>query len=266
MKLHKYPRTAHVEGSRLQPGDEDLSQVSFRELAGRHLVVEEKVDGANAALRFSEDGALHLQSRGHYLTGGARERHFNLFKSWATTHSAALWARLGPRYVVYGEWLYARHTVYYDRLPHYFLEFDVLDVESGACLDTPRRRALLAGLPVQSVPVLHAGPLPDVEALAAFIRTSLYKSPGWRDSLRRAATRGEAGTRSDLERVLRETDPSDLAEGVYVKVEEGGLVVGRYKYIRPSFLSAVLDSGSHWLDRPIVENDLAPGVDLFGEG
>ena len=53
-------------------------------------------------------------------------------------------------------------------------------------------------------------------------------------------------------------------EGLYLKVEEGGRVLGRYKWVRASFLSAVLDSGTHWLRRPIVPNRLAPGVDLFG--
>jgi len=72
MELIKYPRTPHLEGSRLQPGDEDLSQVRFSEIAGRHLAVEEKCDGANSAVSFSEDGELLLQSRGHYLTGGGR--------------------------------------------------------------------------------------------------------------------------------------------------------------------------------------------------
>lgn len=51
--LHKYPRTHHLEGSRLQPGDEDLSAVPLGELAGRHVVIEEKVDGANAAISFA---------------------------------------------------------------------------------------------------------------------------------------------------------------------------------------------------------------------
>jgi hypothetical protein len=34
------------------------------------VTVEEKVDGANAAISFSPDGQMLLQSRGHYLTGG----------------------------------------------------------------------------------------------------------------------------------------------------------------------------------------------------
>ena len=65
--------------------------------------------------------------------------------------------------------------------------------------------------------------------------------------------------------VRAESDPSDLMEGLYVKVEEGGAVVGRYKYIRADFLATVLQSGSHWLDRPIVPNGLGAGVDIFSD-
>ena len=257
----KYPRTHHIRGSRLQPGDDDHAATPFDTLAGRPLIVEEKLDGANAGLSF-EHGALRVQSRGHYLTGGHRERHFALFKTWAQTHQTALYARLGDRYVMYGEWLYARHSVYYDRLPHYFLEFDLLDRDTGAWLDTPRRHALLAGGPVLSVPVLHRGPLPTVETLAALIGPSLYKSPTWKQSLRQAATEGECARRSTVERVVAETDRSDHAEGLYVKVEEHGQVTARYKYVRPSFAQHVAAS-DHWLARPIVQNRLAPGVDLF---
>ena len=130
--IRKYPRTRHIEGSRLSAGDEDLSAVPFRELAGKHLVVEEKLDGANAALSFDDDGALLLQSRGHYLSGGPREKHFAVLKTWANAHQRAFAERLGSRYVMYGEWLYAKHTCFYDQLPHYFMEFDVLDRERDA--------------------------------------------------------------------------------------------------------------------------------------
>ena len=33
--------------------------------------------------------------------------------------------------VLYGEWLYARHTVVYDKLPDWFLAFDVFDSRKG---------------------------------------------------------------------------------------------------------------------------------------
>lgn len=260
----KYPRTRHVASSRLQPGDEDLDAAPFEDLAGLHLVVEEKVDGANCGVSFDPDsGALVLQSRGHALTGGARERHFALLKTWATTHAGALEAALGRRYVLYGEWLYARHTVFYDQLPHYLLEFDVLDRHTGRFLDTPSRATLLRGAPVVSVPVLHEGPVPTLAALVALVGPSRFKSAGWRDALRAAAATGENGRTGSVDRAVRETDPSELAEGLYIKAEADGAVVARYKWVRASFLDAVAASGSHWLTRPIVCNGLAAGVALF---
>ena len=33
-----------------------------------------------------------------------------------------------------------------------------------------------------------------------------------------------------------------------------------------AFLTSILDSGTHWLRRPIVPNQLGMGVDLFGGG
>jgi hypothetical protein len=257
--MQKYPRTRHIEGSRLQPGDEDLESAPFADLRGRFLVVEEKMDGANAAVRFDEGGALLLQSRGHYLRGGPREKHFDLLKQWASAHAPALRERLGSRLVLYGEWLYAKHTIFYDALPHYFLEFDVLDTREGVFLSTERRRAVLEGAPVVSVPVLHEGPLGSHRALASLVAGSRYKTAAWRSRLAGAAD----GRGVDVERVVRETDPSGEMEGLYVKVEEGGQVTGRFKYVRASFLTSVVDSGTHWHNRPIVPNELAPGVELF---
>ncbi|MCO5166055.1 MAG: RNA ligase family protein [Planctomycetes bacterium] len=256
----KYPRTRHLEGSRLQPGDEDLEAAPFGDLAGRHLVVEEKVDGANVGLGFDRAGDLHLQSRGHALRGGRTERQFDLLKAWARAHAPALRAALGRRYLLFGEWAYAKHTVFYDALPHYLLEFDVLDREADAWLSTPRRRDLLAGLPLAQVPVLADGAFARLGDLTALVGVSRFKSPGWREALTEACA--EHGHPPD--RVLAETDMADAAEGLYLKWEEDGRVLGRFKWIRPGFLQAVVRSGSHWQDRPILPNLLAPGVDLFG--
>ncbi|GAA2593600.1 RNA ligase family protein [Actinomadura fulvescens] len=252
--LHKYPRTRHIEGSRLQPGDHDLAAVPFREIAGRYLVVEEKLDGANAGISFSAEGELRLQSRGHYLTGGPRERQFGPLKAWAASVRHRLWPRLGDRYVLYGEWLYAKHTMFYDALPHYFCEFDVLDRHDGTFLSTARRRELLAGTPVVSVPVLHEGPLPDLASLTALTGPSTCRTAGWRDALRAAAAGGAA---------CEGTDRSDDMEGLYIKVEEDGLTVDRFKWVRPSFLTAISESGTHWQDRPIVANGLADPEVLY---
>ena len=53
--IRKYPRTRHLVGSRLQPGDEDLDAVPMSELEGKHVVVEEKMDGANCGVSFDAE-------------------------------------------------------------------------------------------------------------------------------------------------------------------------------------------------------------------
>ncbi len=257
--LYKFPRTPHLTGSRIQPGDEDLAQLNLDDLTDQTLVVEEKVDGANAAISFSATGQLQLQSRGHFLLGGTRERHFNLFKQWATSLTPSLWEVLGHRYVLYGEWVYAKHTVFYDLLPHYFLEFDVLDTEHSEFLSTDRRADLLAGLPVVSVPVLFTGKITSIQMLLKLMGHSTFISDSHLENLAHACR--ELGL--DETRALKETDPKPLMEGLYVKVETDGRVDARFKYVRDSFLQAVDEAEGHWLNRPIIPNLLNPDVDLY---
>lgn len=252
VKIKKYPRTPHLEGSRLQPGDEDLSQVPFSWLRGKHLVVEEKIDGANSAISFDADGTLLLQSRGHYLTGGYRERHYNLLKQWANVHADAFYAVLGSRYILYGEWMYAKHAVFYDRLPHYFMEFDIFDREIGIFLDTHTRHNMLKDLPVVSVPVLGEGVFQNKEQLLSLLGKSNYISDDHFSTLRTLCRK----LGLDEEVQCRETDESATMEGLYIKIEKDGQVVDRLKYVRASFLQSIQSSETHWLDRPIVPNQL----------
>jgi hypothetical protein len=258
--IYKYPRTYHIEGSGIQRGDEDLAVVPLREFAGRHLVVEEKMDGANCAVSFDSDGQLLLQSRGHYLTGGPREKQFHLFKTWASRYMLELWETLTDRHIMYGEWLYAKHTVFYTDLPHYFMEFDILDKTSGEFLSTARRGELLAQVPfVVSVKVLHEGAIHTFHELIALLGHSYFISDDHLERLRTLCQ--QKGL--DAAQVLRETAPETLMEGLYIKVEEEGVVKERYKYVRPGFLQAIISSESHWMDRPLVPNCLKAGVTLF---
>jgi len=255
----KYPRTQHIEGSRLQNGDHDLTQVKIQDLEGHHLVVEEKVDGANAGISFSKEGDLLLQSRGHFLRGGPREKQWDLFKQWSSHFETELFDILEDRYIMYGEWLYAKHTVWYNTLPHYFLEFDIYDKDKGIFLSTKRRNEVLKDSPVHSVPVLYEGEIKSTEQLKGLIAPSLYKSRDWLGELRKYAS--QQG--HDTQRIEKETYISDYAEGIYIKDEVGDETIGRFKYVRHDFLSAILNSEGHWHDRPIVPNQLAPSASIY---
>ncbi|MCD8132101.1 MAG: RNA ligase family protein [Lachnospiraceae bacterium] len=260
-EIRKYPRTPHLEGSHLQQGDEDLAQILFSEIRGKHLVVEEKIDGANSAISFDDNGQLLLQSRGHYLTGGYRERHYNLMKQWACAHKNVLHSVLSERYIMYGEWMYAKHSIFYDQLPHYFMEFDIFDRREGVFLDTSARREITANLPIKSVPVLKSGAFSNKEDLLTLLGVSDYISDNHMESLWDEAARQGL----DAQKILSETDSSRLMEGLYIKVEEDGCVVERLKYVRASFLQNIAQSETRWLDRPIVPNRLSCDISALFE-
>ena len=252
-RIVKYPRTQHLQGSRLQEGDEDLSQVPFNEIFGKNIVIEEKIDGANSAVSFDGEGNLLLQSRGHYLDGGFRERHYNLMKQWANFNRDLFYNALGSRYIMYGEWMYAKHTVFYDALPDYFMEFDIFDRDRQVFLDTPSRKKITEKIGIiSSVPVLAEGIFRSKEKILSYLGNSNYITENHIEVLRKLAERQNL----DVERQVRETDPSMLMEGLYIKVEQNGVVEERGKYVRASFFQCVNEAKSHWQTRPIIPNQL----------
>jgi hypothetical protein len=264
IEINKFPRTPHLEGSRLQPGDTTDGQMSFAELADRYpdcvFVNEEKGDGANSAVSFGSDLELLLQSRGHYLNGGAKEAQFSVFKEWARAKEAEMLEVLEDRYTCYGEWMAARHTQFYDNLPHLFLEFDVLDKKTGKFLSTRARRNLLEGSPFTSIHVISEGGPLTRKAFETLIGKSVYRTERWRENLAVAAER--AGL--DVELTLAQTGVDDRIEGIYLKVERDDEVVARFKYVRAGFNQMIEESNTHWSQRPMIRNLLAPGVNIFG--
>jgi hypothetical protein len=258
-QIIKYPRTPHLRGSALQTGD-NPDQVSMEAFKGKgNFVVEEKVDGANAGISFDpDDRSLVLQSRGHSLDGGGRERQFNILKQWGHAFERDLRDALSVRYVLYAEWLAAKHSVFYDNLPSFLLTYDVWDRERHIFLSTPARAAVLDGLPIMPVHVVHEGWVSDRD-IPKLVRPSVYKRPEWRENLIKAAE----ATGQDPVKVMAETDMTDLSEGIYGKLEQGDATIGRFKFVRAGFLQTILDSGTHWASRPIIPNMLAPGVDMF---
>jgi hypothetical protein len=256
-EMYKYPRTPHIEGSRKQPGDEDLDSIPFSLITGKRLVIEEKMDGSQAGVSFDE-GTLRLQSRGHFLTGGPREAQFSLFKSWAWSMEAQLREILGYRYVMYGEWLWVKHTVFYNSLPHYFMEFDIYDSESDIWLSTVRRHTMLAGSGITSVKVLTDNCFEKQDELSGLITASSFI-----DQHSRAVDLIDACKSVGYEKGIGQTDQTGLMEGLYIKEENDNSVLGRYKFVRKSFLDAVAESGGHWFDKTFVYNRLAASKTTF---
>jgi hypothetical protein len=236
----KYPRTPHLFGSRGTDDDKHLGEAeSLRFLADTSLIVEEKLDGTNVGIHFTSDGTMALQCRGHLITEGMHPQ-YDLFKQWAAVKRPVLETTLEDRFLLFGEWVYARHSVHYRRLPHYFFEFDIYDKPSGEFLSLEQRLALIEQMSLHTVPVLHIGAL-DRERLAALIGPSRFDS--------------------QFDNPLtKQTD--HLMEGLYLRTEARGVVTGRAKFVRPEFVEKIKQS-EHWQHQALVPNRLAEGAEIW---
>ena len=264
-EILKYPRTRHLHGSGLQKGDEDLNVIPFAEIFGKHLVIEDKIDGANTGISFSDDCELLLQSRGHYLKGGDWPE-FDMFKLWGNTFKSELFDILSDRYIMYGEWMYAFHSVFYDNLPHYFMEFDIFDRVNEVFLDTPSRRKITSqcAANIESVKVVGTGAYETEESILSLLDKSSFITPSAVNHLELAAK--ETGMAEDDIELIKKLNSDGLMEGLYVKWEEDGIVKGRYKFVRSNFVQTILDYGKHWTDRPTIPNMLADSRNIFETG
>jgi hypothetical protein len=108
------------------------------------------------------------------------------------------------------------------------------------------------------VKVLYAGEFPGAAALRALVGPSHFVTGNAPEQFRADVAR----LGWDVDRAVRQTDLSGRMEGLYVKVEAGGVVTGRYKFVRDEFLQTVTADG-HWQDRPLIPNRLAGGAELF---
>lgn len=248
--MSDYPLAMHLEGSRMQPDVRATAALPIARLDGHRVVVEEKLDGAGVTVACDPAGELVLVARGQPLAGDRDSEHFSPLIEWATSLQPALHAILGVRYILFGEWLNAKHTIFYDDLPDYFIAHDVLDRAGEVFLSTERRHQLLSGLSVFSATVLWQGTVSADTRLDLLLGASRYKRADWRERLTRvAAARG-----LDEREVKGGTDPSDDMEGLYIRSEAGGCVTGRYQLIRPTFHDAVAEAGDEWYSRPILPN------------
>lgn len=236
----KYPRTPHLFGSKGTDDDKHMGEAeSLRFVSDPSLIVEEKLDGTNVGIHFQSDGEMVLQCRGHLIAEGMHPQ-YDLFKQWAVVNRRNWEDHLLDQYILFGEWLFARHSVHYCGLTHYFYEFDVYDKTTSTFLSLERRLPLIDKLGVQTVPVVHTGSV-DKERLQELIGPSQFDS------------------RFDNPLTNR-TD--ELMEGLYLRTEAGGIVTGRAKFVRPEFVEKVKQS-THWQHQAMVPNLLKEGADIW---
>lgn len=122
------------------------------------IVVQEKLDGANASFYIEPDGKLHAHSRNRKLSETETLRGFygHITEKWIR---ASAWQEPTEweNYTFYGEWLVPHTLEYKDEAYNQFYLFDVYDNKQGMFLDHYLVRAFARILDVPTPDVLFIG-------------------------------------------------------------------------------------------------------------
>ncbi len=220
----RYPHTPHLAwlGDNPPRDDKVLSSSEAQALLAGEVVVEEKVDGANLGFSLDSVGQLQAQNRGQCLAYPASGQ-FARLPQWLAMHGESLKSVIDPQWIVFGEWCAARHSLAYDRLPDWWLAFDVYDRKSGRFLPTSGRNDLAkrSGLSVTA---------------------ELFRGHATLASLTRLVSEASSRYRNGA------------LEGIVVRADRLLAPPARAKLVRADFTQAI---SSHWRQRPIEWNRLA---------
>lgn len=113
---------------------------------GENIVIQEKIDGSNASIRYDEEsGTLKAFSRRLELNS---ENTLNGFWDYVQSlNTIAFKEVLGSRYIVFGEWMGAKHAIKYpEDVYGKFWMFDVWDTQTEQYLPYEETRAFYGRL------------------------------------------------------------------------------------------------------------------------
>ena len=215
----KYEKTYRIPIKEIPIGGKFcLSKEEVRLLLAGNITVEEKMDGANAGIIRHRSG-FTLQKRGS-LVGQSEHEQFQYLYNWANRIKYDSIMAVPPGHLIYGEWCYAVHSIYYDRLPDYFLVFDILK-DRRKWLSREERDGFCNKYGFASVPLIAEG---------YFNITDLYSL------------------------VPKRSAYGDIAEGIVIKRYRKKEYI-RGKIVKPEFIK-VLEESDHWTKHSIRRNKI----------
>ncbi|KAG5653901.1 hypothetical protein H0H81_009493 [Sphagnurus paluster] len=216
IQIYKFPRTPHLINLGAASLDDILTDVAIVPSQGK-VIITEKIDGANMGFSLSHDRSrVVVQNRSHYVDSSTHEQ-FKKLGAWVERHHEDLFMVLDrdpffpERFILFGEWVFATHSIPYTHLPDRFIAFDLFDRSMNRWADRERLAQILSGTTISLVPLMYEGVMPTHAELTAMVE---LPSKFW----------------------------DGKVEGIYVKVERNGCVVARGKVVRGDFIAG----NEHW--------------------
>ena len=219
--IHKFPRTQHIFNIGGATVDDRILNKEDYEMYMKNedVFIAEKVDGAQLGISIDENYKILIQNRSHYVNSKSHSQ-FEKLDKWIMDHSQSLYEILDQDTILFGEWLYAKHSISYDNLPDYFLAFDLYNKKKKLFYNRDILVEKLKDTSLNFVREMYRGKIKDKNQLLKMIEEkSIYTSDG-------------------------------RVEGIYLKIFEGDYVKSRCKLVRNDFLSG----NDHWTKGGIQKN------------
>ena len=139
----KYPRTHHLPWSE-GINDDDRIIKSMSCFQDKRVIVTEKMDGENTSLYTNTTHARSADGRSHSS------------RNWVKQFWSQISHDIPDGWRICGENLFAKHSIYYEKLPSLFLGFSIWD-EKNFCLDWDSTLEWFRLLGIIPVPILYDG-------------------------------------------------------------------------------------------------------------
>ena len=138
----KYPRTCHLPYS-LSVSEDDIQNLTDEHFYNKEVVVTEKLDGENTTMYFNHIHARSIDSKHHPS------------RNWVKTFWNGIKNDIPKNFRICGENLFAKHSIFYDKLSTYFYVFGIY--EDDRCLSWNETTEWCSILGLEHVPVLYEG-------------------------------------------------------------------------------------------------------------
>lgn len=259
--LTKFSRTAHLfdaGGTAVTSDDLVMSRddIIYDKMVDgcTTLYVEEKVDGANFGLSLSSNGKIFAQNRSHYVSSGDHSQ-FSPLAAWIEENRSALTNILSHEQgskraasqglILYGEWLVARHSIPYHKLPAHFIAFDIYDRKVQRFWSRSRFHTIMKGSGIPVVPIIKVGNLDSFECTAKGKTSKSFR----KDLVNLLETRSQFRTDGGpVEGIILRIDDNSTDE------EGNTWLKSRLKIVRPDFVGGCREG--HWSRREIEKQTI----------
>jgi hypothetical protein len=151
--MAKYPRTFHFNFS---PGlsNDDKVQHDLSSLINTQVVFTVKMDGSNVCMT-KED----CFARSH--SSAPKHPSFDMFKSVYNT----IKHNIPDDFQIFGEWLYAKHSITYTNLPSFLMVFGIRDLKNDLWFSWDNVCLYSELLGLNTVPVLNINTYNNISQL-----------------------------------------------------------------------------------------------------